>query len=127
MKKFLIHWLPVLIWAGIIFYLSSVPDLKTELKQDFILRKIAHITEFAILAFLLFRAISAYGYETKRAVIYVFIIALFYAFSDEFHQFFIEGRQCSFRDVAIDSVGILISSIICYIKNSKSSKVDIKN
>ena len=121
MKEFIKFWLPVIVWAGVIFTLSSVPDLKTELRQDFILRKIAHITEFAILAFLLFRAISAYGYETKQAVIYVFIIALFYAFSDEFHQFFIEGRQCSFRDVAIDSVGILISSVICYIKNRKRS------
>lgn len=118
-KNLLNYWLPVIIWAGIIFWLSSIPDLKTDLREDFILRKIAHILEFAILTFLLFRAIYVDNYKLGRAVIYSAIIALFYAFSDEFHQFFVQGRQCSFKDVAIDGVGILIVAFLCYIKNRK--------
>jgi len=124
MSKFIKHWFPVIIWAGIIFWLSSIPDLKSDLKGDFILRKIAHIAEFAILTFLLFRAISSRGGIASgrgKAIIYSLIIALFYAFSDEFHQFFVRGRQCSLRDVGIDSIGILIAFVLCYIKNRKRS------
>jgi VanZ family protein len=107
---------------GVIFILSSVPDLKTDLKEDFILRKIAHILEFTVLTFLLFRAISAGKSAQSQSVlggeiIYSLIIAFFYAFFDELHQLFVEGRQCSFRDVGIDSIGILIASVLCYIKN----------
>jgi VanZ family protein len=125
MKKFLKFWLPVIVWMGVIFTFSSIPDLKSGLKEDFVLRKIAHILEFAILTFLLFRAISAQGGPApggNKAVIYSLIIALFYAFSDEFHQSFIRGRECSFRDVGIDGVGILITGVMCYIKNSKRSQ-----
>ena len=116
MKKFFKFWFPVIVWMGVIFTFSSIPDLKSGLKEDFILRKIAHITEFAILTFLLFRAISVQG---GKAIIYSLIIALFYAFSDEFHQSFVQGRECSFRDVGIDSVSILITISLCYIKSRK--------
>ena len=124
MKKFLKFWLPVIVWAGVIFFLSSIPDLKTELKEDFILRKIAHVTEFAILTFLLFRAIVVD--KPGRAIIYSLVLALFYAFSDEFHQLFVKGRQCSFRDVGIDSIGILITVFLCYIKNRKGRTSETK-
>jgi len=124
MKKFLKFWLPVIVWMGVIFTFSSIPDLKSGLKEDFILRKIAHILEFAILTFLLFRAISVQDGPASggnKVIIYSLIIALFYAFSDEFHQSFVGGRQCSFRDVGIDSIGILITASLCYIKNRKKS------
>ena len=103
---------------GMIFWLSSIPDLKSGLKEDFILRKIAHILEYAILTFLLFRAISAQDRPVPvgKAIIFSIIIAFFYALSDEYHQNFIFGRQCSFKDVGIDGIGILIVSLICYIK-----------
>lgn len=121
MNKIITYWAPVILWAGVIFWLSSIPDLKTELKEDFILRKIAHILEFAILTFLLFRAIAV-DKPLVRSIIYSSIIALFYAFSDEFHQFFTRGRQGSLKDVAIDSIGILIVVLLCYIKNRKKPK-----
>jgi len=117
-KKFLLYWLPVIVWAGAIFFLSSIPDLKSGLKEDFLLRKIAHILEFAVLTFLLFRAIFL-DRPFATSIIYSLIIALFYAFSDELHQLFVFGREGNIRDVAIDSIGILIVICLCYIKNRK--------
>jgi len=116
MKKFLKYWLLVILWMAAIFILSAIPNLKTELEQDFLLRKIAHMVEFGILTFLFFRAISAQGGSPHKAIIFSFIFSLFYALTDEYHQTFIEGRQGALRDVGIDSIGILIASLICYIK-----------
>ena len=92
-------WLPVAIWAGLIFALSSIPDLGTGLGGwDLVLRKLAHAAEFAVLGALLVRA-------THRAGLAV-TLGVLYAVSDELHQAFVSGRQGSPADVAIDAVGV---------------------
>jgi VanZ family protein len=94
-------WLPVVLWAGVIFALSSVPSLSSGLGGwDYVLRKCAHITEYAVLGLLLARAI---GREAPA-----FVAGVLYAVSDELHQSFVRGRHASPVDVAIDSVGLLI-------------------
>ncbi|MAF20729.1 MAG: hypothetical protein CMI55_03540 [Parcubacteria group bacterium] len=110
MKIKTINWLLVFVWAGFIFFLSHQPDLKSGLSHqwDFIFRKLAHITEYAILTLLLFRVISQYKLSERKILILVFVFALFYALTDEYHQSFILGRQATFRDVLIDSIGILL-------------------
>ena len=92
-------WLPVVVWAGLIFALSSVPDLGTGLGGwDLLLRKIAHAAEFAVLGALLARAL--------RSAWPAFALGALYAVSDEVHQAFVPGRQGSVLDVAIDVVGV---------------------
>ena len=55
--SFVRDWLPVLVWAAVIFVFSSVPDLGTGLGGwDLVLRKVAHTAEYAILGALLVRA-----------------------------------------------------------------------
>jgi VanZ family protein len=94
-------WLPVLAWAAVIFALSSIPHLGTGLGTwDTILRKAAHVTEYAILGLLLLRAV---GRELPAL-----LLGVAYAATDEIHQHFVSGRHSSPIDVAIDSAGILI-------------------
>lgn len=119
LNKFIIFWFPVLIWAGFIFFLSSIPNLKTDLEQDFILRKIAHMLEYAILCFLLIRAFAKEKLTNKKIAIYSIVFAIFYAFTDEYHQTFIQGRQGSLKDAGIDSIGILIMAWLWYIRNKR--------
>jgi len=119
MNKFVKYWTLVIFWMAIIFILSSIPNLKTNLEQDFLLRKIAHIVEFGILTFLLFRALNQEKISFLKKLIFSFIIALFYAFTDELHQYYVIGRHCSFVDVGIDGLGIFIFSLACYYKNRK--------
>lgn len=116
MKKILKFWFPAILWMGVIFIFSSIPNLKTDFKDDFILRKIAHAIEFAILALLLYRALFVQNGSSRKAIIYALIVAVFYACSDEFHQLFIVGRHGSIKDVGIDSIGILLVGLIWYIK-----------
>ena len=94
-------WLPVVIWAALIFAFSSVPDLGTGLGTwDLILRKLAHAAEYAILGALLMRAV---GRELPAAA-----IGIAYAVTDEVHQSFVRGRHAAAYDVLIDAVGVLI-------------------
>jgi VanZ family protein len=94
-------WLPVIAWAAVIFALSSIPSLNSGLGSwDFVLRKLAHAAEYALLAVLLVRALTRPWLA--------FLVALAYAASDELHQHFVHGRIGAPRDVAIDAVGALI-------------------
>jgi VanZ family protein len=103
-SRFVTVWLPVVAWAALIFTLSSVPSLGTGLGTwDTILRKCAHVTEYAVLAFLLRRALSTP---------WAFVAAVAYAASDEVHQTFVRGRHGAPRDVLIDSIGIVIGLLV---------------
>jgi VanZ family protein len=95
------RWLPVVAWAAVIFAFSSVPSLSTHLGTwDLVLRKLAHMTEYAVLALLLLRATGSYAWA--------FGVAVAYACTDEFHQTFVRGRHGSPVDVAIDALGALV-------------------
>jgi VanZ like family len=95
----LARWGPVVAWAAVIFAFSSVPDLGTGLGGwDLVLRKLAHLAEFAVLGALLYRAL-------ERAWPAVLVGSL-YAASDELHQLFVAGRHASPLDWAIDTAGI---------------------
>lgn len=98
---------------GVIFYLSNQPDLKSGLESrlDFVLRKTAHIAEYAILTFLAWRAIS--DREDKKGgkyLITAIIFSVLYAASDEYHQAFVAGRVGNPADILIDALGIAIAA-----------------
>ncbi len=97
----------MLIWAGLIFYLSSIPDLNSGLGYwDLILRKLAHAVEYAVLAALVARGVMGSAPVGKATVVWVaFAVSVLYAASDEFHQRFVPGRYGSWLDVGIDSLG----------------------
>jgi VanZ family protein len=110
--KFLNYWLPVILWAGIIFYLSSVPNLSSGMAVfwDVFWRKLAHATEFGVLNLLLFRAWRGYEIKFFNALFWSFIGAALYAISDELHQYFVPMRECRWQDVGMDSLGVLFVS-----------------
>lgn len=101
----------------VIFALSSIPNLKTNLEEDYILRKVAHAVEFAILTFLFIRALKQEKISFAKILIFSVIFAIFYALTDEYHQTFVLNRHGALKDVAIDSIGILIMGLVWYIKN----------
>ena len=98
-------WLPVVAWAAVIFTFSSIPSLSTGLGTwDLVLRKAAHLTEYAILGALLVRALDR---PFPAAA-----LAIAYAVTDEVHQHFVEGRAGTVVDVAIDAVGAIIGVVL---------------
>jgi VanZ family protein len=98
-------WAPVVLWAALIFTLSSIPDLGTGLGTwDLVLRKLAHLAEFAVLGALLVRAV-----RREPAAI---VLGSAYAASDEVHQAFVDGRQGSPVDWTIDTVGVVLGVLL---------------
>ncbi len=108
--KKILAWLYVICWLGVIFYFSSQPDLKSSLPTtwDFIFRKIAHISEYFVLAFLFFKAVSNYSLSSHKKIILTLFFPILIAVFDEYYQTTVPGRGGSFRDVFIDAVGALI-------------------
>jgi VanZ family protein len=98
-------WLPVAVWAAVIFVLSSIPSLSTGLGTwDVALRKLAHLAEYAVLGALLLRALN------RRAP--ALALGLAYAVTDEIHQHFVRGRHASAVDVAIDTAGVVAGIVL---------------
>lgn len=128
MKRF-VAWLLCLVWMGVIFWFSAMPGKVSSeqsgtvvelllsllsgigvnaegLDLSLLVRKAAHMTEYAVLFFLLRRALRLSG--VSRPGLAALPLCVLYAAGDEFHQSFTEGRGPSPVDVGIDGAGALL-------------------
>jgi len=127
-------------WATLIFYLStggfgssfsewllaqalallhvSVAPA-TFLALHILMRKSAHLTEYAILAMLLYgsqRDDRPFEWRPRRALACVAIAAA-YSLTDEFHQSFVPGRGASLVDCGIDTIGATLRVLVFYLRH----------
>jgi len=121
MKRLIKYWVPVFVWCSVIFYFSSIPHLSTGLGfWDLLLRKSAHFIEYGILTFLLMRAFrKTSNLSLTNLSAWSIRLSVFYAFTDEFHQGFISGRESSVYDIFIDSLGAVFMILLFSWKESK--------
>jgi VanZ family protein len=99
----LARWLAAAAWMALIFAFSSQSQLPSpnDPLLNFVLKKFAHFTVYAILAFLLWRALP----RSRWAYAAAWALAVLYAISDEYHQSFVALRTPTVRDVVIDACG----------------------
>src|SRR5947207_15055856 len=135
--RFAKYWMPVLIWLALIYVGSTdlmsaehtsrflgpflrwlKPDITADAiaKVQLFVRKVAHLTEYAILATLLWRA--AYrgtNLKIKMSTLFVtvWLVSTLIAIADEFHQSFVTSRTASIGDVRIDMIGAIFGLIFC--------------
>ena len=82
-------------------------------------RKCAHVTEYAVLALLAWRALNK---PARRGLVawrwpdagWTLLLVLIYAASDEFHQHFVPSREASVRDVLLDTSGGVFALIFLW-------------
>lgn len=150
-KKRFLYLIPVIIWMIFIFYMSGktgqessgqsgkislfITNLLEKVRQDspqemqnlqdileLVIRKVAHMTEYAILFLLSYLAMVKISMSQSRFYnrSIAVLISLLYACSDEMHQLLVPGRSGRMIDVGIDMAGVLIV-LICMIlsKNTK--------
>ena len=113
---FLYYWLPFLLWLLLIYSFSSHPTKATSdiYWEDFIIKKLAHIVEYAILTAFLYRALLSSGIRKKEAALTSIFFALVYGMTDEYHQSFIPGREPRIRDIVFDTIGSLLAIFIIW-------------
>lgn len=87
-----------------------------------LVRKGAHVTEYIILCISFLTAFWVSGIRGKGRNIASFVLTFGYACTDEFHQLFVPGRSCQFRDVCIDSAGALIGVLLFSLIKHKIEK-----
>ncbi len=82
---------------------------------QFLVRKLAHFTEFALLGFLI--SCLTHSYACRHAGSLAWLSGAAYAASDELHQFLGGSRTGMWQDVVLDSVGVLagacVASLLC--------------
>lgn len=106
--KILSLWLPVLAWASVIFYLSSIPNLRAVESNfwDEIIRSGAHFCLYGLGYFLFFRALN---YQKKQKnYFWPLMLSIAYALSDEIHQTFVPTRSFQMRDLLVDFSGAVM-------------------
>ena len=139
-QNFLKYWLPPLLWMIVIFSGSSdaksyqhsagfvepflhwllpgVADATIQMLH-FLVRKSAHMTEYALLAWLCWRAIRqpqtrrSQPWNWNEAGRALGLVAA-YSASDELHQHFIPGRTGQFSDVAVDVAGAIVGLFVLW-------------
>ena len=104
-------WLAPLLLMAVIFALSAQPSLNSGLGVvDQVGRKFVHFGEYALLAFLWWRALVTCT-SARRAALAALLIASAYAVTDEYHQRFVSGRHASAVDWAIDTAGAAVLTL----------------
>ena len=129
-RRFL-YWLPAICWMALVFFMSTRAggsDQSGSLLSGLfglsgywldvangILRKCAHVTEYAILSALCYWALRrAHGLTRRGAVAGGILLAMVYACSDEIHQLFVPGREGRVQDWLMDTTGALIGTLLQY-------------
>jgi hypothetical protein len=109
MKKYFFQYWKVIIWCILIFVLSSFPMLPKVgfIWWDYLIKKSAHIAEYAILYYLVYDAM-----DQKKNYLTPLLFCITYALTDELHQSFVMGRTSKFTDVGYDIVGMLFMLFI---------------
>jgi VanZ family protein len=99
-------WFPLLVYSGIIFYVSSIPSLEAPApfpQAD----KFFHVGMYFPFGFLAIRAMTGAwpAVPVYRAMLAALALTALYAVSDEIHQMFVPGRSASPDDVFADVIG----------------------
>lgn len=102
------------IWQIITYIFGIKPEYYQEMSTSYLVRKIAHITEYAILNISIYFGIykNAKIKFSYKNIIIAALLSLLYSISDEIHQSLVPGRVGTYKDVLIDMSGILILSLL---------------
>ncbi len=106
-----LRWAAVIAWMGVIFFLSSRPDLPNFAPGLPGLEELGgHLTAYGVLAGLLWWALR--GSRVRYPATWALVLAVAYGVSDEFHQSFVPGRDMSVSDLMVDLLGAGVALLL---------------
>lgn len=110
MRTRFIYKVPAILYAILIFWLSSIPQ--DEMPKMALLRfdKLLHLLEYTIFGMLLMLAFTSNNSRrvTERAPLFTLTTGILYGITDELHQWFVPGRFVSVFDLLADAIGIVM-------------------
>jgi VanZ family protein len=135
--RVILLWVVTIAWAGTISVLSTgaysssvtgwllaqlLHSLRIHLtphtfaRIHFLIRKLAHCTEYGVFGLLLYHSFEPRYPERWdiRGALSALIIAGLFSLTDEYHQSFVPGRTASLVDCALDTAGALLGMIFLY-------------
>ncbi len=115
-----------MVYAGLIFLLSSLPHLPEEVSPFEGYDKLAHFIEYYFFGILICRwLLNKKNHFVRRYALFMTIlIGTCYGISDEWHQSFIPGRVASIWDVLFDVVGITAAVFTYHITMKRDSSLN---
>ncbi len=119
MRKFLKSQLPAILWAGVIFWASSIPAHKLPRFVLLFNDKSLHAATFFILGLLVYNALEPITTVQWKRIFIVVVGVSIYGILDEFHQTFVPGRTVDARDAAADALGGLLAALAIYLWRSR--------
>ncbi len=111
LQRFIRFQLPAILWAAIIYFTSSIPTAKLPSVDFPSFDKGVHFFIFFTLAALTHRAVrfqDRIPLVAKHHVLSTILFVVLYGLVDEFHQYFVPGRNPSVLDLLADAIGALI-------------------
>lgn len=121
-KKRVIFLVLSILWMSVIFWFSAQNGEESAAKSlplaellhipEWMVRKGAHMTEYAVLSALLFGFFHTFYIKQRKAGMVSWLVSVIYAVTDEFHQMFSDGRTPSARDVCIDAAGAFAGVLV---------------
>lgn len=107
-REFARYHLPAVIYALLIFGLSSFSSISTpELGFSF-QDKLYHLVEYALFGFLIYRSLENWKRLSQHRYSFSFLVGALWAATDELHQYFVPGRDSSPWDLLADLLGLAL-------------------
>jgi len=103
--------LPAILYAALLYWLSSRPRWPLPRLGLGFEDKIAHLAAYALLSALTYLALTRPSPVVRRPHVWATILALAYALSDEWHQRHVPGRFFEVLDLAADALGIVSAQL----------------
>ena len=145
--RIIISGIAVIIWMIVIFMFSAMVGddsgnlstiiVKTIFRNNtsiaeselahIVVRKIAHMTEYAIFCLLIINLEKQIGFKIRlKHILIGIIISCIYAMTDEYHQSFVNERSGNIIDVGIDTLGAAIAGIaVLIVSRFKNKEKDV--
>lgn len=118
----------VILYGGLIFWGSSqtIPELVSGVSY---LDRVAHLIEYGLLAFLIYRAcrVTPGKWLEQHIILVVILSSVLYGASDEFHQYFVPGREMSSSDFLFDSLGSVLVTVLMSLLATKQIGGDLSH
>jgi VanZ family protein len=117
MRKFLIYHLPTILYAALIIYVSSIPNLRPPNISLFKYDKLIHFLEYAVFAFLIYRSFRHLASPQKLKYVPYFSVLFLaiFALIDESFQSRIPGRHSDIFDAVSDILGGILLILILHL------------